>query len=141
MEQINENEEKKEYLKAYGDAVTAYECIRKEIQTLREIQTSVSIRYSDMPGSGSRSGADLSTYTEKLDELERKLAGEEEKKIKTFLGILKNIEMMEDEESKNILRMRYIQRMTWDNICQVVGCSWKGVHRKHAKALNNFKIF
>lgn len=135
-----ENEEKKEYLKSYHNAVISYDCIEREIEKLRELKTSVSIKYSDMPGSGSRSIADLSAYSEKLDELEQRLMEEQKNKIKMFAGILMNISRMEDEESKNILRLRYIQMLTWENICQIVGCGWTEIHRKHAKALKNFKI-
>lgn len=36
---------------------------------------------------------------------------------------------------RNIIRYRYIDCMSWDQICAKMTCSWKTVHRYHGKAL------
>lgn len=45
------------------------------------------------------------------------------------------IEALEDSRERLILRLYYIDGLTWEQVCVRVGYSWKQTHRIHARAL------
>ena len=70
---------------------------------------------------------------EELEELEKKL-----KIVK--MEIEKAINSIQDEELQMILTYRYIDWLTWDEICGRIYCSLASVKRKHEKALEKLVI-
>ncbi len=59
-------------------------------------------------------------------------------RIKKCKEITDRIELLEDEDEKDILMYRYIKLMKWEDICMKIGLSWKQAHRIHTRALANF---
>lgn len=45
------------------------------------------------------------------------------------------IEALEDSRERTILRLYYLEGLTWERVCVRVGYSWQQTHRIHAKAL------
>lgn len=70
---------------------------------------------------------------EELEELEKKL-----KVVK--MEIEKAINTIQDEELQMVLTYRYIDWLTWDEICGRIYCSISSVKRKHEKAIDFLKI-
>lgn len=70
---------------------------------------------------------------EELEELEKKL-----KIVK--MEIEKAINSIQDEELQMILTYRYIDWLTWDEICGRIYCSLASVKRKHDKAINELIV-
>ena len=70
---------------------------------------------------------------EELEELEKK-AG------LVRMEIEKAINTVKDEELQMILTYRYIDWLTWDEICGRIYCSISSVKRKHEKALATLKV-
>lgn len=66
---------------------------------------------------------------EELEELEKKL-------VIVKMEIEKAINTVNDEELQMILTYRYIDWLTWDEICGKIYCSLASVKRKHEKAIN-----
>ena len=69
----------------------------------------------------------LDRYKEKLVELR---AGQ--------LKVEKAIEPLRPEE-RRLLRYRYIEGLTWEEVAVEMGYSWRQTHRIHAKALEHIK--
>jgi RNA polymerase sigma factor (sigma-70 family) len=44
-----------------------------------------------------------------------------------------------DPRARTLIRLHYIQGLTWENVCVEMGYSWRQVHRIHAKALEDLK--
>lgn len=88
-------------------------------------------------GSG---GGDLSGYAEKLDELDRELHDLVEQKIAIRLEIGRKIEAMPNETESLLLRLRYIQGMSFENIAVEMGYTYRHTTRIHGDALKNFKM-
>lgn len=65
---------------------------------------------------------------EELEELEKKLAT-------VKMEIERAINTVEDEELQMLLTYRYIDWLTWDEICAKIYCSLSSVKRKHDKAV------
>ena len=90
---------------------------------------------------GSGNTSDLSDYAVKLDSLLAKYRAEREKLIDALADIREAIEAVEDARSNILLRYRYIERKTWEEIGQYMGYDSVYVRGTlHSKALKDFQI-
>lgn len=133
-----ENEEKKEYLRSYRRAVKREKDILTEIQRLRTDKMFPSVVNDGMPkGSGQ---SDLSDYIAILDEQIELLKAERLEKARCYQKIERQISQMENEDEQEVLRLRYILGMKWEEVAVKMNYSWKWIHKIHGRALMNFKI-
>lgn len=133
-----ENEEKKEYLKSYRRAVKREKDILDEIQRLRADKMFPSVANDGMPKGSNQS--DLSDYIAILDEQIELLKVERLEKARCYQKIEKQIRQMENEDEQEVLRLRYITGLKWEEIAARMSYSWKHIHRIHSSALCNFKM-
>lgn len=139
MEQYKEeNDRKKEYLKRYHAAEIAEKEIREEIDKLRLDKMFPALIQDGMPHGSSC--VDLSKYAAQLDELLTELKNQMEQRIKIRREITQEIEKMENETEKTVLRLRYIYWLRWEQIAERMGYSQEHAQRIHKKALRNFKM-
>ena len=133
-----ENEQKKEYLKSYRRAIKREQDILDEIQRLRLDKMFPSVVNDGMPH-GSRH-SDLSDYAAILDEQIDLLKEERLERVRCYQKIERQIRQMENEDEQEVLRLRYILGMKWEEVAVKMGYSWKQTHRIHSSALKNFKM-
>ena len=133
-----ENEQKKEYLKYYRRAIKREQDILDEIQRLRLDKMFPSVVNDGMPHGSSHS--DLSDYAAILDEQIDLLKEERLEKVRCYQKIERQISQMENEDEQEVLRLRYILGMKWEEVDVKMGYSWKQTHRIHSSALKNFKM-
>ena len=133
-----ENEQKKEYLKSYRRAIKREQDILDEIQRLRLDKMFPSVVNDGMPRGSSHS--DLSDYAAILDEQIDLLKEERLEKVRCYQKIERQISQMENEDEQEVLRLRYILGMKWEEVDVKMGYSWKQTHRIHSSALKNFKM-
>jgi len=55
-------------------------------------------------------------------------------------NIEKSINQLEDSIQRTVLRLRYIDGMTWEKICVNINYEWAWTHRIHSNALRNIEI-
>ncbi len=134
----NDNEQKKEYLKRYRIARRREQQILEEIQKLRMDKMFPSVINDGMPHSSNYS--DLSDYVAILDEQIELLKEERLEKARCYQKIERQIRQMKNEDEQEVLRLRYIIGMKWEEIAVKMNYSWKWVHKIHGRALMNFKI-
>lgn len=133
------NEQKKEYLRSYRAAVKREERILEDIQELRASKAfPAAISYGGMPKGSNQS--DLSDYIEALDRMIESLKAERLEKIRRREKIEKAIKDMQDDNEREVLRLRYIDGKKWEEICIEMGYSWRQIHYIHSRALYNLKI-
>lgn len=134
-----ENERKKEYLRKYLEAVRTQRMLEQEIDELRlDRMIPGSPAQDGMPhGSG---GGDLSGYAARLDEFDRRLRAQLERKLRIRAEITERIDAMENETESLLLRLRYIHGLKWEEVAVKMDYSWRAVHKIHSKALEHFKI-
>ena len=132
-----ENEQKKEYLGSYRRAIKREQDILDEIQRLRLDKMFPSVVNDGMPHGSSHS--DLSDYVAILNEQIELLKKERLEKVRCYQKIEKQIRQMENEDEQEVLRLRYILGMKWEEVAVKMGYSWKQTHRIHSSALKNFK--
>lgn len=133
-----ENEQKKEYLKSYRRAIKREQDILDEIQRLRLDKMFPSVVNDGMPHGSSHS--DLSDYIAILDEQIDLLKEERLEKVRCYQKIERQISQMENEDEQEVLRLRYILGMKWEEVAVKIKYSWKQTHRIHSSALQNFKM-
>lgn len=136
--ELTENEKKKEYLKSYGKALRREQRILDEIQCLRLDKMFPSIVQDGMPHGSSQE--DLSGYAATLDEMIEDLKKERLEKVKIRKKIERSIRNLEDEDEQEVLRLRYISGLKWEEVAVEIGYCEKWTHEIHKKALKNLKI-
>ena len=133
-----ENEQKKEYLKSYRRAIKREQDILDEIQRLRLDKMFPSVLNDGMPHGSNHS--DLSDYAAILDEQIELLKEERLERVRCYQKIERQIRQMENEDEQEVLRLRYILGMKWEEVAVKIKYSWKQTHRIHSSALQNFKM-
>ena len=73
-------------------------------------------------------------------EAEEELEELENKAVDVKMEIERAINTVKDEELQMILTYRYIDWLTWDEICGKIYCSLASVKRKHEKAIETLQI-
>ena len=133
-----ENEQKKEYLKSYRRAIKREQDILDEIQRLRLDKMFPSVVNDGMPH-GSRH-SDLSDYAAILDEQIDLLKEERLERVRCYQKIERQIRQMENEDEQEVLRLRYILGMKWEEAAVKMNYSYRRTLDIHGKALLSFKI-
>ena len=141
MEQIKqtENEQKKEYLWSYQRAKRDVARLEAQLEELRLNQLYPgSIDNDGMPhGTDMR---DLSDYMAKYDEIYTAIIKARYRRLEAFQRVQASIEEMDDDKEKELLTLRYLKGLKWEEIAVKMGYSWKHMHRIHARAINNLKM-
>ena len=130
----------KEYLQRYKTAQKEAEDVELRITQLRLRYAAPSaIEYSDMPRAHD-SEHDLSDYMEKMDELTSYLVEKYKRRMGIEVDIYQRLDSMDRQEEREVLRYRYIDGMTWEQIAQRTGYVLRHIYRLHGNALQNFPL-
>ena len=134
----------KERLKAYKDLKLERDELVDAIKELEDEMYSLTGPNLDgMPRGGS--GHSDTTASKALRNAKRgytKIMAEYQRKVEELSAALLEIEhAIEalDPRARTLIRLHYIQGLTWENVCVEMGYSWRQVHRIHAKALEDLK--
>ena len=133
-----ENEKKKAYLQSYKKYKQTARRLEEQLKELRLNEMFPSLMMSDMPSSHNQK--DMSDYIVKYDELLSEIIRLRHDAIQRFKEIRQQIELLENENEKTVLTLRYLRNYTWEKICVEMNYSWMQTHRFHARALQNFEI-
>ena len=91
-----------------------------------------------MPHGSSHS--DLSDYAAILDEQIDLLKEERLERVRCYQKIERQIRQMENEDEQEVLRLRYILGMKWEEVAVKMNYSYRRTLDIHGKALLSFKI-
>lgn len=138
MQEMTENEKKKEFLRRYQKAVRREQDILDEIQRLRADKMFPSVCNDGMPRGSSQT--DLSDYMAEIDAAIEDLKEERLEKIKIYRGIEMRIRRMKNEDEQEVLRLKYIKGMNLETAAEKMDYSYRTILDIHGKALKNFEI-
>ena len=138
MQEMTENEKKKEFLRRYQKAVRREQDILDEIQRLRADKMFPSVCNDGMPRGSSQT--DLSDYIAGIDAAIEDLKEERLEKIKIYRGIEMRIRRMKNEDEQEVLRLKYIKGMNLETAAEKMDYSYRTILDIHGKALKNFEI-
>lgn len=125
----------KEQLKAYRYIKIERDCIAEMIAELEGVMYNPrSQRLDGMPRNGSGAGNEVEAVAVKRMELLERFRRTEEECSTAIVEIEKAIEILPPRE-RTLIRLHYIEGLTWEEVCATMNYSWRQVHRIHAKAL------
>ena len=132
-----DNEQKKEFLRSYLKAKNDVARLEAQLEELRLNQLMPgSINYDGMPhGTDLR---DLSDYMARYDSIEKAIIKARYWRIDAFQRVQASIEKLEDDREKELLTLRYLRGMKWEEIAVRMNYSWQHTHKIHASALSHF---
>lgn len=137
--ELTDTEKKKEYLNGYKNATEEINKMKERYSELKMSKIYPPVISDGMPHASNKT--DLSGYASKVDEMERKIVKARYNRIKKKQEIEKAIKTVEKEDERNILFLRYIRLLSWNQIMDVTGIRplYK-IFRVHGRALNHVII-
>ncbi len=125
------------------DELKQYIKLEKELKQLEEmlekleneIHSPKITRLSDMPKGGKP--VDIEDKIIKLIELRDIYNDKWDKLIDERKRIEQAIEKLQDPIQRALMRYKYIDGLTWEEVCVKLSYSWRQTHRMHSRALQN----
>lgn len=132
----------KEYLNQARHLDALINCRLREIDYWRDLSSSVSgMRFDGMPHSPNRpTEAPFVKCLEKIDEIQRSVEEKVAYLVRLKEEINTAIDKLEDRDEQLVLRYRYLDDCTWEEISRMLNVSLRTVHRIHGSALQNFSV-
>ena len=126
----------KSYLRSYQPALKYWELCTRRLDEAREVGIR-SPKMDGMPRGGSGGGIEM--QVDRILAAERRLNRARNEAMAIFEGIEDMIESLENFDQKRILRLRYIDGLTWDEVAMDSGFSERSVRRIHGRALEELR--
>lgn len=130
----------KEELKEYANIKRELHQVEEQIEKLRYEKNNFikSCTFSDMP-------KNPNIYDNKIETLLIKIEEAEEKYINLYSNLLEvqtkieNVINTLDPRERVLMRYRYIECKSWEEISVLINYSWKQTHRIHSKILQKIE--
>lgn len=126
-------------LRAYIDLKRERDALSEMLEELESIMYGAKTpKLTGMPGGTAQPGSEIERlavkHAELLDSYRRKVD-----ELATALDdIEKAITALQPRE-RTVIRLHYIQGLTWESVCYAMHYSWRQVHRIHAQALRSLE--
>lgn len=132
-------EQKKEYLCRYREVTEKYKSLKRQEKYLRmRLQGPRTSVLSGTPTGNKHK--DISDAMIKLDETLKAVKVAEEMTLQVCADIEKIIMNIPDGIESDIIHMKYIELVSWNDIAEETGYSRRQVYRIHNKILKNLNI-
>lgn len=131
----------KEYLGQAKHLDTLINCRLRELDYWRDLSKSISgSNFAPHYNPNRPTEAHFVKCIEKIDEIERDIA----EKVSYLVGLRDEInaaiDKLENREEQLLLRYRYLDNCSWEEISRMLCVSIRTVHRIHGTALSNFSV-
>lgn len=131
----------KEYLGQARHLDTLINCRLRELDYWRDLSSSVSGSNFEAHYNPNRpTEASFVRCIAKIDEIEHEIAA----KVSYLVGLREEInaaiDKLESREEQLLLRYRYLDNFSWEEIGRMLCVSTRTVHRIHGSALQNFSV-
>ena len=134
--------DKREYLNQLRELDKRIKAMRKRIEDYRQLADSPkAISYGGVRVASSKNtSAPFERFVFAIIDLEEKANALQEKKEQIQLTIITAIEMLDREELKNLITLRYIEGLTWEQIGDTLGIVERTARRWHRQALEQLNL-
>lgn len=75
----------------------------------------------------------------KLEEFTREISEKINEMVELKINISKQIDQLENVDERAVLRLRYVEHHTWDEVAEEIHFHVTYVHKIHNRALRNFE--
>jgi len=134
-----EHREKIKYLSRYKYLNAEIDRKIKELENWRNKIFNVTGTLSDMPKNKSRSNV-IENGIATIDEIEKNINQAIDDLIELKKEIESKIDSIPDLKLREILKCRYLDSKTWEEIAYTNHYTWQWVHRLHERALDMIEI-
>ena len=125
-------EEKKAYLMQYRVNEREIERLQEEIAKWQSRAEKVTAGWNAVPGGGAGEG--FPACVEKIAELQAELGADLERSVELHRTVSRAISAVEDSRARLLLRLRYIDGLTWERVAEKMGCDERSARRIHKKS-------
>ena len=130
----------KERLRQYQQLKREKDMLEEKLVELESAMTSPRIQKLDgMPQGQHQGGSLMDLLVEQHLALKAMYASKLRELNDTLLDIETAIESLTDATERNLMRLRYIDGLRWEEVTVFVGYSWQQTHRIHARALERLR--
>ena len=133
------NQDKKEFLQQYRLAEMEEQRLEHEIERWRSRAERMTAGYSKAPAGGA-DGRSLENTMEHIDDLTRQLSDQRDRLVTVRRELGLAIDSVPDARLQELLRLRYIEGMTWERIAVKLDKTYQWVCKLHGDALSQIKI-
>ena len=131
----------KEYLNQAKHLDELIHCRLREIDYWRDLSSNVSSSsFEEHYNSNRSTEAPFAKCIEKIDEIQHDVADKVSYLVKIKGEINTAIDNMNSRDEQLVLRYRYLEGFSWEEIAQMLCVSVRTVHRIHGSALQNFLV-
>ena len=131
----------KEYLNQARHLDALINCRLREIDYWRDLSSSVSgSNFEPHYNPNKPTEAPFVRCLEKIDAIQRDVAEKVAYLISLRDEINMRIDMLDSHEEQILLRYRYLDNCSWEEISRMLNVSLRTVHRIHGSALQNFSV-
>ena len=133
------NQDKKEILQQYRLAEMEEQRLEHEIERWRSRAEKVTPGYGKAPAGGG-DGRSMEHTLERMGELAVELTHQRDKLVRLRREIGAAIDTVPDARLRELLRLRYIERLTFEQIAVRMNYSYKQTCRLHGMALEKMSL-
>ena len=133
------HKEKIKYLNQYKFFNAEIDRKIKEMEDWKNKIYSVTGTLTDMPRSNSRRDK-ISDGIAAINEIEENINGDIDKLLKVRKDVQSKIDTISDLKLRELMKCRYLDFNTWEEIAYKNGFSWQWVYKLHEKSLDIIKI-
>lgn len=131
----------KEYLNQARHLDALIHCRLREIDYWRDLSSSVSgSSFEEHHNPNRPTEALFVRCLEKIDEIQRSVEEKVAYLISLKEEINKAIDKLDNRDEQLLLRYRYLDNCTWEEIAAMLNVSIRSVHRIHGMALQHFSV-
>jgi len=134
-----EQREKIKYLSQYKYLNAEIDRKIKSLEDWRNKIYNVTGTLSDMPKSKNRSNTIEEGITT-IDEIEASINKDIDDLVELRKEIESKIDSIDDIKLRELMKCRYLDFKSWEEIAYKNGCSWRWVYSLHEKALDLIKL-
>lgn len=143
MRKIKQHGEVQLYLESLGHIKQNIKIKQLQIQQLKEHAENITYSFrTDFVSGGPLNGGFADAVAQIID-LQFQINTDIYRLVGTTEDIMLRIDNMfrEQPESANLLALRYVNGLNWEDICDALNCSYSTTHRLHRQALQEFKNY
>ena len=130
----------KERLRQYQQLKIEKERLEEKLTEFESTMNSPRIQKLDgMPHGQPQGGSLMDMLVEQHLTLKNMYASKLRELNETLMDIETAIEGLTDATERNLMRLRYIDGLKWEEITLAIGYSWQQTHRIHARALERLR--
>lgn len=133
-------EEVAEKLKRYIYLYQEIEILLEELERAKSYRERMTQLLSDVPKGGGSDGTMLETATERIIEIETRIAGQVQQLTQERMETDEMISSIDNQRMRMIMQMHYISGKTWEQIADALFMDIRWVFRMRKKAIKKLTI-